>query len=258
MQHVAYDYARRLAWGRQDADAMFSSAWRNLTGDSSLAWLSCDLANVTICPGLEAAQPTALIIYNSQAQPKDALPLRLPVPLPQGVTSYKVADWRAAPVMAQLLPLSADDLRLRTEYYNYTSPTGTPASQFQWLAFQAVAPPAGYSVYFIIPVGSGAEAPLTHISVPKRMRIIGGSGDASAGTAEGDGLLVGDQTLTNGIITLTISGTTGRVTSFANAATGVSSPLEADWAYYRSSKGGQSEPWDPNPQVRACGSLLCL
>ena len=114
-QAVAYDYARRLAWGREDADALVSASLAALTGFGNVsAWASCDLANATLCPALERGEAVAVLVYNQQAHAaaagsSAAANVRLPVGLPAGVASYAVLDSAAAHVVAQLLPPSAAD-----------------------------------------------------------------------------------------------------------------------------------------------------
>ena len=71
---------------------------------------------------------------NQLSQPRDVR-VRVPVGLPSGVASYAVYDRAAQPVASQLLPLSAVDASLRTEYYNYSS--ALPPAAVQWLAFVA-------------------------------------------------------------------------------------------------------------------------
>ena len=68
MQHVANDYAMRLAWGRADASSFMGPALAALTkAPAGASFLLCDLANVTICPPLESTAATVLVaIYNSQ------------------------------------------------------------------------------------------------------------------------------------------------------------------------------------------------
>lgn len=222
-QAVSNDYARRLAWGREDGDALFSSAFNRLAGtpNSTYAWASCDLANVTICPALEAGVPTALIVFNSQAQTVGAAPVRVPVGFPAGVASYAVTGPTGAAVTAQLLPLSPADSHLRTAYYNYTSTVSV-----QWLAFQASLPPAGFATYFFTPAASAKEAAHTHASEVTVHRV----GSASR-----------DSVLTNGVLSLTFDGPSGALKAYANAQTGVSSPIAQNLMYYRSFPGTQKD-----------------
>lgn len=177
-------------------------------------------------------------------------PVRLSVGLPSGVSSYAVYDNTGKAVVAQLLPPSPVDAHLRTEYYNYTS--STPVS---WLVFTAANVSAvGYTTYFVIPAASAEEAPLTHVSVPQVMAVGAGPSlrsarkKASSSASVSDGLF-GDQVLTNGIVSLTISGATGRVSAFANAVTGVRTQL------VQVSGGGRSSQ---RVVCRALAHSLCL
>jgi hypothetical protein len=181
------------------------------------AFVGCDLTNVTICPPLEAGVPTVVAIYNQQGQAKSGIPVRLSVGLPAGVSSWTVLDFSAKSIVAQITAASAEDMHLRTEYYNYSSTVNVA-----WLNFFASAPAMGYSVYFLVPAAQEKDAPLTHVSTPIMMET-------------GEGLQ--DQTISNGVVTLTVSGTTGRISNFANAKTGVNVPLVQDFVYYRSSNG---------------------
>ena len=108
-QHVAYDYARRQAWGREDADKLAAAALAKLTGFSASEFASCDLANVTICPALEAGQAAAVLVWNQQATPSGVKSIMLAAGFPAGVKSYSVYDSAANAVVAQVLPLSARD-----------------------------------------------------------------------------------------------------------------------------------------------------
>jgi lysosomal alpha-mannosidase len=53
--------------------------------------------------------------------------------------------------------------------------------------------------------------------------------------------VVGDQTLTNGVVTITVSGTTGLVTTYANALTGVNQPLANSFYWYNASIGNAED-----------------
>ena len=240
-QHVAYDYAKRLAWGRGDADALASAALAALTGFGNgsaaapLAWASCDLANATLCAALERGEPVALLVYNQQAHAaaagaSAAANVRVPVGLPAGVASYAVFDADAAPVVAQLLPPSAADVALRDGYYNATTKAAT--ANVHWLAFQAARlPPVGYSVFFLVPSASAAGAPLTHLSEERRVVI----GAAAAAGADRAG--AGDSIMTNGVITLTFDGSTGLLSHFASARSGLDLALSQQLGFYNSSAG---------------------
>jgi alpha-mannosidase len=216
-QAVAYDYALRLAVGRTTTDEFLGSAYSQLTGDSAAKFVGCDLANVTICPVLEAAAqgtPIMLALYNQQAQGGQFL-VRLPVPV-VGPASYAVSGPTGEVIAAQLLPTSENDVYLRNQYYNYTSSVDT----VQWLAFMATLPPAGFAMHFIQPVSSASDAPNTFQSTITEINV-GSDNDAQ---------------LTNGLINITISGSTGIASGWWSPETG-SLPLSQSFAWYNASKG---------------------
>jgi hypothetical protein len=218
-QHVANDYARRLAGGRLAADQLVTDALATLTGYSDAAFLVCDLANVTICPVLEAAQPTVLVIYNQLAQDK-TVHVRVPVGLPSGVASYKVFNSSADAVAAQLVAPSQTDADLRV-YYSYSS-----AVPVQWLAFNAPNVPAmGYAAYFLQPSATRetpapAAAAVAAVAA-RKLRATGGA----------------DTVMSNGVVSLTFDGTTGLLKTYANSADGVNTPLAQAFMWWNSSTG---------------------
>ena len=168
---------------------------------------ACSLNNVTLCPSLEAGQPTVAVIYNTLGQPSAATPVRVAVSA--AVPSFSVFDGANSPVTAQLVPLSARDVALRA-LYNASNATGVV-----WLCFTAPLPAAGFASFFIMPASHAADAPHTHASTVTVLR---------AGA--------GDQTISNGRVTLTVSAATGFLSGYADATTGISVPLAQSWLSY--------------------------
>lgn len=220
-QHVANDYALRLAKGRLAADPLIGGALAAMSRDGANSPLACDLANVTICPPLEAGAPALLYVWNQQSSTLDAGLIRVPVGLPGGVASYAVAGPDGAALPAQLLPLSATDAHLRGAYYNYSSTTPV-----KWLAFAPTAPlPAmGFSVFFLTPSATERGAPLTVVERPRAP-----AAPAAAGPS-----------ISNGIVTLTFDPATGLLASYADAA-GTAIALTQTFAWYNSSTGNQTD-----------------
>jgi lysosomal alpha-mannosidase len=220
-QHVANDYARRLAGGRLAADQLVSDALASLTGYKDAAFVTCDLANVTICPLLEAAQATVLVVYNQLAQDR-LVHVRVPVGLPSGVASYKVFNSSAGLVASQLSAPSATDAALRA-YYSYSS--ATPVA---WLTFNAQTVPAlGFTTFFLQP--SATREAAAAFAVPARR-------DAPA--AHKRKLRVAaDTVLSNGLVSLTFDGTTGLLSTFASVTDGISTPFTQNFFWWNSSTG---------------------
>jgi len=242
-QHVAYDYARRLAWGREDAAAGNALALQALTKFKAGAFATCDLANATICPALEnpvPGQSVLVLVWNQQAQPAASMPIRVPAMLADGVASFAVSGPDGASVAAQLVPASGADLSLRVGYY------GAPAaSKLVWVAFQAPAVPAlGFSAFFLTAASSAAEAPATFVSVARKL--------ATGPKA----LRARDATLSNGAVTLTISAATGMVSNYADASMNVSTPLAQTFFYYNSSWGGDAPNDGTNDYTQPSGAYI--
>ena len=231
-QHVAYDYARRLAWGREDAAGANAAALRALAGAPGAAYATCDLANATICAPLEAGVTTVLTAWNSRGQALAVSNFRVPVALPAGVASYAVTNASGAALVAQLLPASPADTQLRTAYY------GVPAgAALAWLVWQASLPAAGYATFTLTPRAAAPAA--THASAPAP-------------------LAAANATITNGVVTLTLDAATGLVTSYASAAVGGGAPvaLAQSWGFYNSSMGFNA-PDDGVPgHLQASGAYI--
>ena len=109
-------------------------------------------------------------------------------------------------------------------YYNYT--TGL-TNNIQWLAFQASLPPVGFAAYFVTPASTVEEAPSTFASTVTEVSV--GAADST------------DSTITNGVLSLTFSAATGLLSSYANTAGGVSTPLTQSLWYYYSYPGTQKD-----------------
>lgn len=209
-----------MSAGVADAVLLIDAALRSLTGWAPAAPFSlCPLANASLCPALAnptaGDPPTLLLLWNPDSMERSGAAVRVPVGMPAGVASWRVtASNGASPITAQMLPLSVSDAALRV-YYGSDSGATT-----QWLTFVTPpVPPMGYAVVFLQPVASARAAPATHASRVERLAADGA-----------------DATLTNGVITLTLSAATGLVTQYADAALGAV-PLAQGLSYYRSSPG---------------------
>lgn len=81
-QHVAYDYAKRLSVGANDALEVISMSLNRLMQHSGLddtPFSTCDLLNISRCAGFsEERKPFNLVVYNSLAW-RDYRYLRLPI-----------------------------------------------------------------------------------------------------------------------------------------------------------------------------------
>ena len=208
-QEVNDDYSLILEGGRADALAGLARDFATATGYAGAPFSFCTLSNATLCPALEAGLPVVVLVYNALGQAQPGAPVRLAAGFPAGVASYAVSDNTGAAVVAQLVKPSKRDGDLRQLY------GGNAGVAVQWLCFTGDLPAAGYAAFFLEPKAAAADAPLTHASVVTRLR---------AGA--------GDQTVTNGRITLTVGAATGLLSNFADSQTGVSVPLAQSWESY--------------------------
>ena len=208
-QEVNDDYSLLLEGGRADAMAGLAADFAAATGYAAAPFTLCALANVTLCPALEAGLPVVVLVYNALGQAQAGAPVRLSAGFPAGVASYAVSDSKGAAVTAQLVPLSKRDQDLRKLY------GGNAGVATQWLCFTGDRPAAGFAAFFLVPHATAAAAPHTHASVVEPLR---------AGA--------GDQNISNGRITLTVAEATGFLSGFADATTGVSVPLAQSWESY--------------------------
>ena len=217
LQNVNNDYTLQLAAGRAEAFAAAGEAFAAATGYTGALFAPCELANMTLCGALEAGQAAVVLVYNALGQGEAAAPVRVPAGFPPGVASWAVYDSSGANVTAQLVPLSQRDAELRA----LARAPNAPAAAVQWLCFVAPLPAAGFAAFFLVPANTSQGAPFTHPSALAPLPPGGGS-------------------ITNGRVTLNISGATGLLSAYADAATGVALPLAQSWAAYEGFDGASS------------------
>lgn len=236
-QHVANDYAKRLAIGRSAGDAVMSAALANVTGytPTERPWARCDLANVTICEALEAGMAQVMSLYNPQSTPKAAWPVRIPVGVIPGVSaSWSVVNASGSAVPSQLLAITATDAHLRYDYYKYHGSTPAGNVSIGWLVFVASRIPAqGISTYFLIPSPANDPKLVSAESTLVTPRVGGRTLRAPVESP------TGNASVSNGIVTLTVDTVSGLLTNYASAATGVTLALSQDLLWY---KPTQNEP----------------
>ena len=224
-QHVAYDYARRIAVGRLSVDAFTSSAFEKLTGYTvppsiaSLSFATCDLLNATICPALENGTASIVLVYNSQGQPLMNAPIKVSVG--NGGNSkltWDVYDMNGNVIVSQLYPLSTADISLRATYYKVPFPNKNNSKSVSWLSFLANLPPAGYSTYFLVPSSASTDETLdSSPTMPTKSNLR---------------KLQNDQILSNNLVSVTISSTTGMLSHFTDKINNIDIPLTQSWSYY--------------------------
>ncbi|KAL4634651.1 hypothetical protein ACB092_04G215900 [Castanea dentata] len=154
-QHVAYDYALRLAIGYKEAENVVAESLAgiaNLTSKTGWGFQTkfhqCPLLNISYCPPSEVdlsnGKNLVIVVYNPLGWTRNDV-IRIPV------INENVAVWDSSgkEVESQLLPLldvSVGVRKYHVKAYLGISPKTTPSF---WLAFSATVPPLGFSTYII-------------------------------------------------------------------------------------------------------------
>ncbi|XP_063055152.1 lysosomal alpha-mannosidase [Engraulis encrasicolus] len=132
-QHVAYDYARRLATGWDYCQVVVMNSMAVLSG-SDVSRVFCEKLNISVCPLTEASKMFSMNVYNPLARPVNWY-----VHLPVNGSAYSVADAQGNPVSCEVIPVSKATQVLR----------GDQSWAQNELVFQVQAPPLGYTTYSI-------------------------------------------------------------------------------------------------------------
>ncbi|KAL1201363.1 putative alpha-mannosidase [Cardamine amara subsp. amara] len=150
-QHVANDYAKRLAMGYVEAETVVASSLAHLTKvDPSLkpAFQQCLLLNISYCPpseiNLSDGKSLIVLAYNPLGWKREDI-VRLPVV----GGDIAVHDSEGHEVESQLVPFTDEYVALRNyhvEAYLGQSPTQVPK---YWLVFSVSVPPLGFTTYTI-------------------------------------------------------------------------------------------------------------
>ncbi|KAM3623462.1 uncharacterized protein V6R79_011495 [Siganus canaliculatus] len=132
-QHVANDYARRLANGWQHCQVLVSNSLAALSGSSAQRFY-CDNLNISVCPLTESSKKFSVNVYNPLARP-----VTWPVRLPVNGTAYVVSDASGRSVDCQVVPVSAATREVRRN-------RGFAVNE---LVFQVQVPPLGFTTYSV-------------------------------------------------------------------------------------------------------------
>ncbi|PON67227.1 Glycoside hydrolase [Parasponia andersonii] len=133
-QHVADDYAKRIAIGYAEAEQV------------------CPLLNISYCPPSEAdlskGKNLVIVVYNPLGLKREDV-----VKIPIADENVVVRDFRGREIESQVIPLLLASVATRNYHakvYLGKYPKVTPN---YWLAFSATVPPLGFSTYIV----SGAK-----------------------------------------------------------------------------------------------------
>ncbi|XP_044046070.1 lysosomal alpha-mannosidase [Siniperca chuatsi] len=153
-QHVANDYARRLANGWQHCQVLVSNSLAALSG-SSAKRIYCDNLNISVCPLTESSKKFSVNVYNPLARP-----VTWPVRLPVNGTAYVVSDAKGKSVDCQVVPVSTATREVRRNQ-------GFAVNE---LVFQVQAPPLGFTTYSVSLLQGGPSPASTQHRTPKAIQ----------------------------------------------------------------------------------------
>ncbi|KAI9166079.1 hypothetical protein LWI28_025899 [Acer negundo] len=204
-QHTTNDYAKRLAIGSHEAEAVVSSALsclaNNKSGDQcskpALTFSQCPLLNISYCP------PTEEYISEGKNLVNDS--------------NLVVQDSSGNTIDAQYIPLDNVTRNLRNFYAQaYLGQSSKQDPQY-WLLFQASVPPLGWNTYFISKAAG---------TVKRRNKFL---------SPQNDTIEIGP-----GNLKMSFSSATGQLKQMYNSRTGVNIPVQQSFLWYSSSTDAQA------------------
>ncbi|XP_070672680.1 probable alpha-mannosidase At5g13980 isoform X2 [Malus domestica] len=228
-QHVANDYAKRLAIGYTEAEQVVATSLAHLVESASYTgsvnpttkFQQCPLLNISYCPASEMnfseAKQLIVMVYNSLGWKRDDV-IRIPI-INEDVT---VHDSEGREIESQLLPLDDAHVGLRNYYakaYLGQTPTKTPN---YWLAFTVSVPPLGFNTYTISLLGKGAGSTRSSVQTFQ--------------SREESTIEVGQ-----GNVKLTFSTNQGKMTKYVNRRSLVEELVEQSYGFYNGYNGSDDK-----------------
>ncbi|XP_048377727.1 lysosomal alpha-mannosidase isoform X2 [Stegostoma tigrinum] len=202
-QHVANDYAKRLAKGWDQCEVLVSNALASLSGMKQ-HFIFCDKLNISVCPGIEELNEFTVTVYNPLARAVSVY-VRIPV----NGTDYTVYDSKASLVPSQVVAVSNFTKVLRKDH-------GYAVNE---LVFQVRSPALGFSRYSVSrKLGSPVLSTLTS--------------SASKQQHQRTGL-----TIENEHIRVLFDADTGLISGIENLLKNLSLPVSQSFHWYSASTG---------------------
>uniref|UniRef100_A0A8K9UIX1 Alpha-mannosidase n=1 Tax=Oncorhynchus mykiss TaxID=8022 RepID=A0A8K9UIX1_ONCMY len=200
-QHVANDYARKLANGWAHCQVLVSNTLSSLSG-SSAPRVYCEHLNISVCPLTETSKKFSVNVYNPLARP-----VSWPVRLPVNGTAYRISDAKGKAVDSQVVPVSQATAAVRRG-------RGYAVNE---LLFQVQAPPLGYSTYSVSLLQNGPPSPQSS-PLPRAPKAV-----------------------QNKFLRVTFDPETGLLSSLSNLETQQTVKLSQNFYWYNASDGNNSE-----------------
>lgn len=228
-QHTTNDYAKRLAIGSSEAEAVVGSALSCLIDSKSngnctaskLKFSQCQLLNISYCPPTEdVPQGKSLVVvaYNPLGWARTDI-IRIPV----NDHNLIVKDSSGNTVKSQYTEVDSVTDELRKFYVKAYLGISNENSAKYWLVFPASVPPLGWNTYYISTESQKGRKQ----GFMSRMDV-----------AQNETVEIGP-----GNLKLTFSSTSGQLTRISNSKTGVDVPVQQSYLFYASSTG------DADPQT---------
>lgn len=210
-QHVAFDYAKRLAIGTAECQIFIGSALNKLServhSEADIKFTFCDYLNISACAATATLKSFSISVFNPIARFVDTI-VRVPVQN----SSVMVYGPNGKPVSADVLPVSRATSFVRGNLGN------APCE----LVFRAERlPPLGFVTYKVN-ITSGRKHPGFEASLRK--------------SPEKNN---GDYIIENEHLRLTFSADTGRLVEMENLETSLTQSVDQQFFWYNSSIGNQ-------------------
>ncbi|KAI4339645.1 hypothetical protein MLD38_024562 [Melastoma candidum] len=227
-QHVANDYAKRLALGYAEAEALVSSSLASLVesnsfslkGNPSTKLEQCPLLNISYCPPSEAelshGKSLAVVIYNPLGWKREDL-----IQIPVKTEDITVLDSEGKEVVSQLVPITDAYLNLRSYHAKIYLGNAVNDAPKYWLVFSVSVPPLGFNTYFISPAkGAGsAKSKVTTIQRGEKSPVDIGQGS----------------------LKVTFSSEAGGIIRYDNKKRMLMEPMQESYSFYTSFNGTEKD-----------------
>ncbi|XP_059293041.1 alpha-mannosidase isoform X1 [Lycium ferocissimum] len=220
-QHTTDDYAKRLAIGASESEAVVNSALSCLVNSTSgpcsttsSSFNQCQLLNISYCPPTEEditeGKNLVVVAYNPLGWNRTDI-----IKIPVNSANLIVKDSMGNLVEAQFIELDNITSNLRKFYveaYLGISPKQAPKS---WLFFRVSVPPLGWNTYFISKASQNGSSTgyFTKMNVRLNETVEIGPGNLKA----------------------SFSSNTGQLKHLYNSKTGVDVPVQQSYLWYGSS-----------------------
>ncbi|XP_033115581.1 lysosomal alpha-mannosidase-like [Anneissia japonica] len=207
-QHVANDYAKRLAIGRASCQELIGTTITSVVTDKATVNQAqyCEYMNISICGITESEKQFIVTIYNPIARPVNSY-----ASIAVDGSAYAVTDNNMTSIKSQLFDVTAETKRVR----------GSRKGSSKVLVFPYTVPALGLSTY--------------HVSAQNHLTAMQTKGVSKYTMAQMPNS--GDIIISNKILSVTFDGVSGILKSMANVAQNMSLKVNQSFYWYNASTG---------------------